>query len=124
MTRVAAIEFAPRRITVNAVAPGSVATGPFEAMTPPQRERAGTAFALGRIGEPATSPPWSPSSRARTPASSPARSATRRAARPGPPPPVARRAGSGGTTKSRPGSLEGSQADWVKQGLAGLVAAS
>jgi 3-oxoacyl-[acyl-carrier protein] reductase len=53
VTRVAAVEFAARRITVNAVAPGSTATGPFAEMTAAQRAEAGTAFALGRIGEPA-----------------------------------------------------------------------
>jgi 3-oxoacyl-[acyl-carrier protein] reductase len=53
VTRVAAIEFAARRITVNAVAPGSTATGPFAHLTAEQRAVAGSAFALGRIGEPA-----------------------------------------------------------------------
>jgi 3-oxoacyl-[acyl-carrier protein] reductase len=53
VTRVAAAEFAARQITVNAVAPGSTATGPFARLTDRQREEAGTAFALGRIGEPA-----------------------------------------------------------------------
>jgi 3-oxoacyl-[acyl-carrier protein] reductase len=53
VTKVAAIEFAARRITVNAVAPGSIATGPFAHMTARQRAEAGAAFALGRIGEPA-----------------------------------------------------------------------
>ena len=53
VTKVAAIEFAARRITVNAVAPGSTATGPFARLTAPQREQAGSAFGLGRIGEPA-----------------------------------------------------------------------
>jgi 3-oxoacyl-[acyl-carrier protein] reductase len=53
VTRVAAIEFAARRITVNAVAPGSTATGPFAHLTAQQRETAGSAFGLGRIGEPA-----------------------------------------------------------------------
>jgi 3-oxoacyl-[acyl-carrier protein] reductase len=52
VTRVAAIEFAPRRITVNAVGPGSTATGPFARLTEGQRAEAGSAFALGRIGEP------------------------------------------------------------------------
>ena len=52
VTKVAAIEFAARRITVNAVAPGSIATGPFADMTEEQRAQAGTAFSLGRIGEP------------------------------------------------------------------------
>ena len=53
ITRVAAVEFAARGITVNAVAPGSTATGPFARLTDRQREEAGAAFALGRIGEPA-----------------------------------------------------------------------
>jgi 3-oxoacyl-[acyl-carrier protein] reductase len=53
VTKVAAIEFAARRITVNAVAPGSTATGPFAYLTAEQRAAAGAAFALGRIGEPA-----------------------------------------------------------------------
>jgi 3-oxoacyl-[acyl-carrier protein] reductase len=53
VTKVAAIEFAARRITVNAVAPGSIVTGPFAQMTARQRAEAGAAFALGRIGEPA-----------------------------------------------------------------------
>ena len=53
VTRVAAAEFAARRITVNAVAPGSTATGPFAQLTAQQREEAGSAFTLGRIGEPA-----------------------------------------------------------------------
>ena len=53
VTRVAAVEFAARGITVNAVAPGSTATGPFARLTAAQRAEAGAAFALGRIGEPA-----------------------------------------------------------------------
>jgi len=53
VTRVAAVEFAARGITVNAVAPGSTATGPFAQLTAAQRAEAGAAFALGRIGEPA-----------------------------------------------------------------------
>jgi 3-oxoacyl-[acyl-carrier protein] reductase len=53
VTRVASIEFAARQITVNAVAPGSTATGPFAHLTAGQRAAAGSAFALGRIGEPA-----------------------------------------------------------------------
>ena len=53
MTRVAAIEFAPRRITVNAVAPGTTATGRLAQPTPEQRTQMGASFALGRIGEPA-----------------------------------------------------------------------
>ncbi len=53
VTKVAATEFAARGITVNAVAPGSTATGPFARLTAQQRAEAGSAFALGRIGEPA-----------------------------------------------------------------------
>jgi 3-oxoacyl-[acyl-carrier protein] reductase len=52
VTRIAAIEFAARGITVNAVAPGSTTTGPFARLTEQQRAEAGSAFALGRIGEP------------------------------------------------------------------------
>jgi 3-oxoacyl-[acyl-carrier protein] reductase len=52
VTSVAAAEFAARHITVNAVAPGSTATGPFARLTARQREEAGAAFTLGRIGEP------------------------------------------------------------------------
>jgi 3-oxoacyl-[acyl-carrier protein] reductase len=53
VTRVAALEFAPRRITVNAVAPGSSATGRLASLTEERRAEVGAAFALGRIGEPA-----------------------------------------------------------------------
>jgi 3-oxoacyl-[acyl-carrier protein] reductase len=53
MTRVAAIEFAPRRITVNAVAPGTTATGRLAEPTPEQRIQMGASFSLGRVGEPA-----------------------------------------------------------------------
>jgi NAD(P)-dependent dehydrogenase (short-subunit alcohol dehydrogenase family) len=53
LTTVATIEFAAREITVNAVAQGSTATGPFAQLTAGQRSEAGSAFALGRIGEPA-----------------------------------------------------------------------
>ncbi|MGO9974367.1 MAG: SDR family NAD(P)-dependent oxidoreductase [Solirubrobacteraceae bacterium] len=53
VTRVAAIELAPRRITVNAVAPGTTATGRLADPTPEQRAQMGEAFTLGRIGEPA-----------------------------------------------------------------------
>jgi 3-oxoacyl-[acyl-carrier protein] reductase len=52
MTRVAALEFAPRRITVNAVAPGTTATGRLASPSPDQRAQMGSAFTLGRIGEP------------------------------------------------------------------------
>jgi 3-oxoacyl-[acyl-carrier protein] reductase len=53
VTKVAAVEFAARGITVNAVGPGSTATGPFGHLTAAQRAEAGAAFGLGRIGEPA-----------------------------------------------------------------------
>ncbi len=53
VTRVAAIEFAPRRITVNAVAPGTTATGRLANSTPEQRAQMGESFTLGRVGEPA-----------------------------------------------------------------------
>jgi 3-oxoacyl-[acyl-carrier protein] reductase len=53
VTRVAAAEFAARRITVNAIAPGSTATGPFAGLSAEQRAEMGPAFSLGRIGEPA-----------------------------------------------------------------------
>jgi 3-oxoacyl-[acyl-carrier protein] reductase len=52
MTRVAALEFASRRITVNAVAPGTTATGRLANPTPDQRAQMGASFTLGRIGEP------------------------------------------------------------------------
>jgi 3-oxoacyl-[acyl-carrier protein] reductase len=52
VTRVAAVEFAARRITVNAVGPGSTMSGPFGQMTAEQKAEASSAFALGRIGEP------------------------------------------------------------------------
>jgi NAD(P)-dependent dehydrogenase (short-subunit alcohol dehydrogenase family) len=54
LTRVAALEFAGRRITVNAVGPGSTATGPF-ADLPAGRlaETGAAAFLLGRVGIPA-----------------------------------------------------------------------
>ncbi|MBV9794801.1 MAG: SDR family oxidoreductase [Actinobacteria bacterium] len=52
-TRVAALEFAPRRITVNAVAPGSSATGRLANLSRERRAELGASFALGRIGEPA-----------------------------------------------------------------------
>ncbi len=48
-----AAEFAGRGITVNAVGPGSTATGPFGQLTAAQRAEAGGSFGLGRIGEPA-----------------------------------------------------------------------
>src|SRR5689334_12204515 len=53
VTRVAAVEFAARGITVNAVAPGSTATGPFAGLTADQKVAAASSFGIGRIGEPA-----------------------------------------------------------------------
>jgi len=50
---VAAVEFAGRGITVNAVAPGSTATGPFASLTEKQKVAAGISFGIGLIGEPA-----------------------------------------------------------------------
>ncbi|WP_169814564.1 SDR family NAD(P)-dependent oxidoreductase [Nocardia pseudovaccinii] len=52
ITMVAALEFAARRITVNAVNPGSVASGPFAHLSEEQLVQAGSAFALGRMGQP------------------------------------------------------------------------
>jgi 3-oxoacyl-[acyl-carrier protein] reductase len=51
VTKVAAAEFAARRITVNAVAPGSTATGPFAHLSAEQLAELGASFALGRVGE-------------------------------------------------------------------------
>jgi hypothetical protein len=53
VTKVAAVEFAARRITVNAVGPGSTVSGPFGHMTSEQKAEANSAFGLGRVGEPA-----------------------------------------------------------------------
>jgi 3-oxoacyl-[acyl-carrier protein] reductase len=53
VTKVAAVEFAERRITVNAVGPGITRSGPFGLMSAEQEAAAGLAFGLGRIGEPA-----------------------------------------------------------------------
>jgi 3-oxoacyl-[acyl-carrier protein] reductase len=53
VTKVAAVEFAARRITVNAVGPGSTVSGPFGHLTAEQKAAASSAFALGRVGEPA-----------------------------------------------------------------------
>lgn len=52
VTRVAAAELGGRAITVNAVGPGSTATGPFAGLSTEDKERTGAAFALGRMGEP------------------------------------------------------------------------
>ncbi len=53
LTKVAAVELAPRQITVNAVAPGTTTTGRLAELTDDQRAVAGASFGLGRIGEPA-----------------------------------------------------------------------
>jgi 3-oxoacyl-[acyl-carrier protein] reductase len=53
VTKFAAIEFAERRITVNAVGPGSTLSGPFGQLTAEQKAAAASAFGLGRAGEPA-----------------------------------------------------------------------
>ena len=52
VTKVAAAEFGGRGITVNAVGPGSTATGPFAELSTSDRRAAGEVFALGRMGEP------------------------------------------------------------------------
>jgi 3-oxoacyl-[acyl-carrier protein] reductase len=52
LTKVAAVELAPRKITVNAVAPGATATGRLSNPSPEQGDPWGAAFSLGRIGEP------------------------------------------------------------------------
>jgi 3-oxoacyl-[acyl-carrier protein] reductase len=52
VTKVAAAELGVRRITVNAVGPGSTATGPFAQLSTEDKERNGAAFGLGRMGEP------------------------------------------------------------------------
>ena len=53
VTRVAAVEFAARRITVNAVAPGTTTAGRLAQLPAERREQMAAAFTLGRIGEPA-----------------------------------------------------------------------
>jgi 3-oxoacyl-[acyl-carrier protein] reductase len=53
VTKVAAVELASRRITVNAVAPGTTTTGRLANLTDEERTVAGASFGLGRIGEPA-----------------------------------------------------------------------
>ena len=76
VTRVAAVEFAARGITVNAVAPGSTATGPFAGLTADQKVAAASSFGIGRIGNRRIPQPWSPSSPPPRPGSSPGRSST------------------------------------------------
>jgi 3-oxoacyl-[acyl-carrier protein] reductase len=49
-TKVAALEFGERGITVNAIGPGSTASGPFGHLSTSEIAEAGSAFALGRIG--------------------------------------------------------------------------
>lgn len=52
VTRVAATEFGGRGITVNAIGPGSTATGPFAHLSTSERTASGRSFALGRMGAP------------------------------------------------------------------------
>jgi 3-oxoacyl-[acyl-carrier protein] reductase len=84
VTKIAAIEFAARRITVNAVGPGSKVSGPFRHMTAQQKTEVSSAFGLGRIGEPADTAAVVASWPPRTPGSSQGRSSTTRAASAGP----------------------------------------
>jgi 3-oxoacyl-[acyl-carrier protein] reductase len=51
-SKVAAAEFGARGITVNAIGPGSTATGPFGHLSTSDLDAAGASFALGRIGRP------------------------------------------------------------------------
>jgi len=53
MTKALALEVASRRVTVNAVAPGFIATAMTAALGGPQREAALARIPLGRAGEPA-----------------------------------------------------------------------
>jgi 3-oxoacyl-[acyl-carrier protein] reductase len=73
VTRVAAVEFAARGITVNAVARGSTATGPFADLTEGSGRRRAPLSASGGSASRPTRPRWSRSSPRRRPASSPAR---------------------------------------------------
>jgi len=52
MTAVAAFELAGRRITVNAVAPGTTATSRWDSMPEEQKQQRIQSFALGRVGQP------------------------------------------------------------------------
>jgi 3-oxoacyl-[acyl-carrier protein] reductase len=53
LTKALAREFAPRGVTVNAVAPGFIRTAMTEALTAEQSSAMGAAIPLGRFGEPA-----------------------------------------------------------------------
>ncbi len=53
VTKVAAVEFAAHKITVNAVAPGSTATAHLAQLPSERLAELGAAFALGRVAEPA-----------------------------------------------------------------------
>jgi 3-oxoacyl-[acyl-carrier protein] reductase len=90
VTRVAAVEFAARRITVNAVGPGSTVSGPFGQMTAEQKTAASSASpsagSASRPTRPASSHSWPP----RTPGSSPAKSSATPAASAGPSRSIAR----------------------------------
>lgn len=52
VTKVIAYELAGRKITVNAVAPGTTATGRWAQMPAEQQEQQIKSFALGRVGQP------------------------------------------------------------------------
>ncbi|MEP7028525.1 MAG: 3-oxoacyl-[acyl-carrier-protein] reductase [Candidatus Eisenbacteria bacterium] len=53
LTKALAREFAPRGVTVNAVAPGFIKTAMTDALTEEQSSAMGTAIPLGRFGDPA-----------------------------------------------------------------------
>ena len=80
VTKVAAVEFAARGITVNAVAPGSTATGPFAQLPAGSGRRPGPRSPSAGSGRRRTRPASSRSSPRPTPVSSPARSSTTQAA--------------------------------------------